>query len=73
MKGLQTAFDKDLAQTQRSYMSSFVWEEGSSSSRAFKIHHTPSCRKELLPINFDIKEGYLIIRVVIDANSNIDF
>lgn len=35
----------------------------------FEIFFTPTCKKETLPINFDINEGYFRLRVALDPKS----
>ncbi|KAL4470191.1 hypothetical protein ABPG74_011802 [Tetrahymena malaccensis] len=64
VKSLKENYLRDLAQIMRQYMSSFKWIQ---KNHMFEIFFTPTCKKENLPINFDIIEGYFRLRIALDV------
>jgi len=63
LNSLTNLIDKDCAQVMRKYQYSFNKQIVDESTFSITIHHTPTCRKEEIPIQ--IIEEYLIIEIFV--------
>lgn len=62
VKTLKNDTDIELCQLQRKYLSSFMWISDFSNNidmKCFQIRHSPTIKRDLLELDFEIEEGYL--------------